>query len=284
MTADPAAAQREQARDWGRTRLAASPWASVEHRLTLLLVDPPTDEWASPVPLCALWLAVDGPEVPALPSELREPLLRDGSVHEPTPADVLGAESTASPSTRISVFRLDRLEGLIAGVGVRSLEARWSVRHGTAIHDPLRRHEAMSGAAARLPEGGMERAVRPLFVQACLTLAAVQALDPARAAGAVVALGEAAAAVTRLACVIEEGSHPPAQWLLPAARTTELGARLASWLDDIGPALGGEQPAAARVIDGCAGIRRAVEAAVRPEFSRAAWFQSPDTWALRPPR
>jgi hypothetical protein len=85
--------------------------------------------------------------------------------------------------------------------------------------------------------------------------------------------------------VIEEGSHPPAQWLLPAARTTELGARLASWLDDLGPTLGGEHPAAAsRVIDGCAGIRRAVEAAVRPEFSRAAWFQSPETWALRPPR
>lgn len=279
MTADPAAALREQARDLGRTRLATPPWAALEHRLTLLLIDPPVDPWVSPASPSTLWLTVDRAEVRTLAPELREPLLRDGSIHESTPA-VLG-----SRQGRISIFTLDRLEGLIAGVGGRSLEARWAVRHGEPVHDPLRRHAALSDAAARLPEDGLERAVRPLFVQAYRALTAIEALDHERVTEGVAALGEAAAALTRLACVLDEGSHPSAQWLLPAARTTELGQRLATWLDDIAPALGGEQPAAARrVIDGCAAVRRAVESAVRPEFSRAAWFQSPEMWALQPRR
>lgn len=279
MTADPAAALREQARDWGRARLATSPWAPLELRLTLLLIDPPVEQWVPPSSSSTLWLAVDGAEVRELPAELREPLLRDGSVHESTPA-VLGSQDG-----RISIFTLDRLEGLIAGVGGRSLEARWSIRHGEPIHDPLRRHAALSSAAARLPEDGLERAVRPLFVQACGALAAIEALSRERVTDGLAALGEGAAALTRLACVLDEGAHPPAQWLLPAARETELGQRLATWLDDIAPALSGEHPtAASRVIDGCADVRRAIDSAVRPQFSRADWFQSPETWALRPRR
>ncbi len=277
MTGDPAAALRVQARDWGRSRLATPAWADLEHRLTLLLVEPPTVEWAAVPSVFALWLIVEDSETRELPLELREPLRRDGVLLEQTPArDGVVAQLT--------VFTVDRLAGVLAGVGRRSLELRWSVRHAEPIHDALRRHEQLSAAAERLPEDAPERIVRPLYLQAHSSLEALRAVSTDHPAAGAVAAGEAAGALCRLASALEAGSYPPAQWLRPAAAETDLGKRMSSWLDDVERNSDQGAARAQRVINGCDGVWNAVQAAVRPLYGATEWFLAPAIWALRPPR
>lgn len=277
MTADPVAALRAQARDWGRSRLATPAWAELEHRLTLLLIEPPTVEWEARDPSgFALWLIVEGAEARSLPPELREPLIRDGMLLEQTPAHDAEAQLT--------VFVLDRLEAVLAGIGRRALELRWSVRHAEPVHDVLRRLERLSAAAERLPEDAPERIVRQLYLQAQSSLRALRAVNADQPAPGMIPAGEAAGALCRLACVLEEGNHPPAQWLLPAAAESELGKRMASWLADIARYGEDDRARAQRVINGCDGAWNAVQAVVRPLYGDTEWFLSPDVWALRPPR
>lgn len=271
MTIEPGAALRAQARDWGRSRLATPAWAPLEHGLTLLLIDPPTVEWVAPDPSAfALWLIVETSEARSLPLELREPLIRDGVLLDHDDEAVF------------TVFTVDRIEAVLAGIGRRALEMRWSIRHAEPVHDVLRRIETLGAAAERLPEDAPERIVRPLYLQAHSALRALRSIDVEQPGGGAIAVGEAAGAISRLACVLEEGNHPPAQWLFPTAVETELGQRMASWLSD--SARYSDEGAAQRTINGCEAAWHAVQAVVHPLYGSTAWFLSPDVWALRPPR
>ena len=268
MNDERTAALRERAREWGGARLESPPWDDLAGRLALLLVDPPLDRWASAGDAATLWLLLSAADARTLSAKQREPLLRDGRMHERASAD--GAPSIVSID--LIVFTVERLEETLDGVGRRSLEARWSVRHAASLEDPLRRHEPLAAAAARLPDDAPARIVRPLYAQARAALDALDRMARARMGEAVIAAGEAAGALSRLACVLEEGAHPPSQWLGPAARETELGRRIASWLDDLPRALGGDEAAARRVADGCEAVGATAEAALRPRFGTEGWF------------
>jgi hypothetical protein len=271
VTVEPEAALRAQARDWGRSRLASPAWVELEHRLTLLLIDPPTVEWVAPEPSAfALWLIVETSEARSLPLELQEPLIRDGVLFD------------HDDEAALSIFTVDRIEAVLAGISRRALEMRWSIRHAEPVHDVLRRIETLGAAAERLPEDAPERIVRPLYLQAHSSLRALRSVDVEQPGGGAVAAGEAAGALSRLACVLEEGNHPPAQWLLPAVAETDLGQRMASWLSD--SAHYSDEDSAKRMIDGCDAAWNAVQATVHPLYGSTAWFLSPDVWALRPPR
>jgi hypothetical protein len=275
VTAEPGAALRAQAREWGRSRLATPAWAELEHGTSLLLIDPPTVEWVAAEPAAfELWLIVELSEARFLPLELREPLIRDGVLLEQVPA--------GDAEARLTTFTADRLEAVLSGYGRRALEMRWSIRHSEPVHDVMRRGEALGAAAERLPEDAPERIVRPLYLQAHSSLHALSSVRPDDPAAGALAAGEAAVAIARLACVLDEGNHPPAQWLIPAAAETELGQRMAIWLTDA--TRYSEPEAAQRVINGCHGAWIAIQAVVHPLYGSTAWFLSPDVWALRPPR
>ncbi len=282
MTMDAAAADgttalREAARDWGRSQLEAPPWGELQGRLTLLLVDPPAVHWAAAELHATLWIVAEASEVRTLPDALRDPLTRDGSTHE-------RAHEAAALTVDLTVFTLERLEGVLSGAGRRSLETRWSVRHAEPVHDPLRRHERLSTAAQLLPDDAPRRIARTLYVDAHASITELSRLIPQRAEAAIIAAGEAAGAVARLACSLDEGFYPPAEWLLPAARETQLGRRVASWLDDLPRALGGDDAATRRVADGCDPVLRAVRDAVRVRMGADDWLWSPRASALRAPR
>ena len=266
MTDGTATAPLKRAHAWARSLLDAAPWTELTERLSLLLTAPPAVQWAagdeSAPP--AAWLIVDAATLRSSPPELRAPLLSDGAFVQ------------REPDGELTVFTLDALSRLLDGTTRRSLELRWTVRHAEPLHDPLRRHEELSAAAVRLPDDAYERIVRPLYLQAVSSLLALVRPDVAVA-------GEAAAALTRLACVLEDGIHPPPQWLMAAVAETELGARIGSWLDDLPRALGGDEVAGRRVVGGGEAVRRAVDAALRPHFGTARWFKEPDAYALRQP-
>ena len=259
------AALREQARARGSARLESPPWDEMAGRLTLLLVDPPVARWASAGDAATLWLLVSAADARTMPEQHREPLLRDGRMRERVAAD-------GSESIELVVFTVERVEQTLEGVGRRSLEARWSVRHAAPLADPLRRHEQLAAAAARLPDDAPTRIVRPLHAQARAAVDALRRMARERMSEAVIPAGEAAGALSRLACVLEDGSHPPAQWLRPAAGETDLGRRIASWLDDLPRALGGDEAATRRVADGCEAVLATAEAVLRPRFGTEPWF------------
>jgi hypothetical protein len=129
---------------------------------------------------------------------------------------------------------------------------------------------------------GLERVVRPLFVQGAVALSAL-ASSPITAPGATTVLlaGEAASALTRLACVLEEGSHPPPDWLVPAARETQLGRRMAAWLDDLGAAAAGDARAARWVRESGSGVLREAASALHAEFGGRDWLRDPEAHSLR---
>ncbi|MBM4415424.1 MAG: hypothetical protein FJ035_04030, partial [Chloroflexi bacterium] len=212
MTADGAGAALELARARTAQLLATPPWAAVAPRALVLLARPPRDPWAEPLGAPELWLVLDGAEARALPPATRGSLLEDGM-------QVLSEEPAERPDMATVLLTADGLGRLLDGVASRSLEVRWLVRHGELLHDPLRRYDRAAGAAARLPADGLERAARPLFLRATATLRALEALPPDRLRDtALLLIGEAAGAGARLACLLDEGAHPPAEWLLPAAR------------------------------------------------------------------
>lgn len=270
---------REQVSAQGRALLEAAPWEPVAGRTLLLLVRPPAVDWADAYGAPLLWAVLDNSEARALPMELRTPLLRQGGTLERIPGDA------GQLPLQLAIFTSEGIGRQIEGVTRRSLETRWAIRHAQALHDPLHRFEMLVGAAARLPATSLERIVRPLYIQAAQALEALAAapLDERPQTSMIVA-GEAAAAVCRLACVLEYGSHPPAEWLAPAARVTRLGQRVASWLDDLAPAIGGDERAARWIRDSGGGVLRELVAVLRAEFAGRDWLDDPLAQAIRPAR
>lgn len=260
---------RVPARAWVAAQLERAPWNEVAVRSTLLVASPPRASWmtadliedTTPV----AWLLIDRSDVRGLPSTQREPLAIHGVFVEETP------EGT------VVVLVAEAAELLIEGVSRRSLEVRWILAHAEALHDPLRRLETLWRALSALPVGGEERILRPLYLQASESLAAFPG-------GALPAFGELAAAVSRLACVLDSGLHPPVEWLATEARTTALGARLGGWLDDAAHAVGGDSDVLRRVMAARDGVVRMMSEPIKELLGAPDWLTAPRTFALRPPR
>jgi len=261
----------ERALAWAGLLSASAPWDEVAGRLTVLLTAPPLLPGITPH-RASCWLVLDPTEARILPDPWRS-ALGTGGVH------VARVQSADGLPASLAVLTEDAAARVLDGVTRRALEARWSVRHGRAVHDPLHRHEAMMLAAGRLPADRMESIVRPLFLQVVAGVRALAAAEPDPAG-----IGEAGAAVARLACVLEEGFHPPTEWLLPVARETRLGQRVGSWFTDLGPAMAGDERARRWVADAGDGVLRQLTEVLRAEFSGRAWLQDPESYSLRPPR
>lgn len=266
-------AARARARTAGLAMLAATPWSEVASRALLLLVRPPAVAWAEAA-APTLWLILDTVEARALPLAVREPLLADGVTR-----------SLAGEDVDLAVFTSEATGRTLEASTRHALEVRWALRHAEAVHDPLHRAPGLAAAAGRLPVEALERVVRPLYVQAVSALGALldEPADGPRDA-ALLLLAEAAAPLARLACVLEEGTHPPTEWLLPAARATRLGRRIAPWLDDVVPAVSGDTRAAQWTRESGAGVLREVAGALHAEFAGRDWLRDPETYALRPSR
>ncbi len=239
-----------------RALLEAPPWNDRPYVLTLLAVEPPEGAPAGPQ---RLWLVVDAADVRDLDADWREPLLR----HR--------LRRVRDELIETTVATTDGAEALLDGVSRRSLEVRWEFRHADPLHDPSGRAERLAAAARRLPEAALERLVRPLYLQAGRAL---EALERAHAASSepsqTMAGGEAASALTRLACILEEGAHPTLDWLDAAARQTGLGRRIAPWLDT-------RSPATSEAV-----LAEAAQA-LRAYFADREWLREPENYALRPP-
>jgi hypothetical protein len=277
--ADAVASLREQVAEAASALLATPAWEPVAPRTLLLLVRPPVAAWADTSGAPTLWAILDASEARALPADLRSPLVRDGAALSRLPSDA------GRPGIQLAVFTSEGIGRLLEGVTRRSLEARWSARHAEPLHDPLHRFELLVGAATRLPVEALERIARPLYIQAAQALEALGAAPiEERPETALILAGEAAAAVCRLACVLESGCHPPAEWLVPEARATHLGRRVGSWLDDLAPAVGGEERAARWIRDSGPGVLRELVAALRAEFAGRPWLDDPLTQSIRPSR
>lgn len=239
-----------------RALLEAPPWNDRPYVLTLLAVEPPEGAPAGPR---RLWLVVDAADVRDLDAEWREPLLR----HRLRRAGDELFETT--------VVTTDGIEALLDGVSRRSLEVRWEFRHADPLHDPSGRAERLAAAARRLPGDALERLARPLYLQAGRALEALaRAHAASNDASEALAGGEAASALTRLACILEEGAHPTADWLDAAARQTGLGRRIAPWLDARAPATS-------------AAVFAEAATALRAYFADREWLREPEIYALRPP-
>lgn len=268
---------RERARARGLSLLECEPWATVADRASLLLLDPPNVEWAIETEPATLWLIVERELVRHLPNGSRDALHRERVLIEEHrgPAEV---------AVDLVVFTVEGVTDLIEGISRRSLEARWGVRHAEPLRDKMRRQEQLASAAENLPDGALERIIRPLYLQSVAATAALGAVAPGDAASLLAAAGEAAGSLARLACVIEAGSHPPPRHLLLAARETALGRRLVTWLDDLAPLLGGDGAAGRRI----AGSRdQVIEETTRllgPQFRDRPWLKDPASYALRSSR
>ncbi|MYA19163.1 MAG: hypothetical protein F4Z25_02600 [Chloroflexi bacterium] len=239
-----------------RALLEAPPWNDRTYGLTLLAVEAPEGAPAGPQ---RLWLILDASDVRDLDEEWREPLLR----HR--------LRRSGDEAIETTVATTDGVEALLEGVSRRSLEVRWELLHAHPLHDPSGRGEQLAAAARRLPGEALERLVRPLYLQAGRALEALRRThDASSEPAAAIAAGEAASALTRLACILEEGAHPTADWLDAAARETALGRRIAPWLD-------ARSPAAADAVLGEAGQ------ALRAYFAGREWLREPEIYALRPP-
>lgn len=278
MTTGEAADGRTQIVDAGRALLEAGPWDEVASRGLLVLVRPPVLEWAVTNAPPLLWLILDGTEARALGPELRNPLVRDGST-------LVHVRATATtPELQLAVLTSEAIARHLEGVTRRSLEMKWLARHGQSLHDPLHRFDSLRGMAARLPVDALERVARPLYVQAAQALEALAGTPPAAEGaddGAVLPAVEAMSALCRLACVLDDGSHPPAEWLLASARETALGKRLSSWLDDVPRAVAGEARAARWIRDSGGGVLREATAALRAEFAGRDWLDDPIAQTIR---
>jgi len=278
MADDPTAALREQARERGRRILAHAPFDAFADRATLLLTAPPDGVELPFAPgTIALWLILEPAAARALPDPHRSALIGRGSyVAYERPRD-------AALSPLELTITLDPIPVLEA-INRRALEARWTVRHAEPLHDRLGRHPQLVAAASLYPEDGPERVVRGLWLQAVAAVRAIWVVGRAPAAAALPAAGEASAALARLACAYDEGDHPTVDLLLPVARQTRIGRRLASWLDDLGAAVAGDAPATRRVAAAAEQVLREVAAVLGELYRDRPWLREPEAYALRAPR
>ncbi|MDA0270052.1 MAG: hypothetical protein O2798_05105 [Chloroflexi bacterium] len=278
MTDSPADALRLQAREWGESLLAGPKWSPVADRVTLLLVDPPAGIEDVPVPATAgLWLTIDVPTARSLPNEYRTALTSDQPLHERHRA------TATTPAVTLTLLTDDGLHRLLEGVSRASIEARWQARHAEMLNDRLRRQDQFALRAGMFPAEAPERIVRTLWLE---LVAAARGLDivvsaPAQALGA---LGEASAAVCRIACVLDGGAYPPAAYLRAASRDSRIGRRLAAWLDDFIPAASGDEAAGRRVLGSRDQAVEEVRAVLAEQYRDRPWLRTPEAFSFRAPR
>jgi len=265
---------RELALARGRALAAGRPWSEVTNRLTVLLTSPPLGDWR-PARAASFWIIVDDTEVRALPEPWRGALAASGIhvEHRRTDAALAGAPLTLTVSSAEAALRS------MDAATRRGMEVRWLVRQAQSLHDPLGRLEMLTLAARRAPAEMLERVLRPLYLQAVGSIRGLAAARPDA-----VGIGEAAGVVARIACVVEAGNHPPAEWLLEAAAATTLGQRLHSWLDDIPAAAAGDTRALRWVAESGDGVLRELHEALRVHVAERDWFLDPESTIARPPR
>lgn len=260
--AQPPAAER------GFALLDEPPWYEFTRDLTLLLVRPPRAEWADGALAAevtpAYWLVLDAADARSLPDPWLGALMRDG-LHRLREADY-----------ELVALTSEGCAALLDATTRRPLEARWTLRHAHALHDPRGRYDAIASAAGRFEVHALERAARALYLQVFAALDALGHSGPRT----LIPTGEAAGAVARLACLLDEGCYPPAEWLYHAARATERSRWLRPWLDG----LGGDEAARERAASAAPDVLRELTAALRTYFSGRPWLQDPERFALRAPR
>ncbi|MYE33096.1 MAG: hypothetical protein F4X80_10710 [Chloroflexi bacterium] len=250
------------------TLLDEPPWDELERDLTLLLVRPPLADWVDTSTAAeldpAFWLILDAADARTLLEPWLSPLMRDG------------LRRVRDDGGELTVLTVEACAALLEASTRRAFETRWTLRHAEVLHDPRGRHEGLATAAARLEVDALERSARALYLQAFAGLDALQHAggDP------LIAAGEAAGAVTRLACLLDEGCYPPTEWLYPAARATQRSRWLRPWLDS----LTGDEDARGRAAQAAPDVLRELASGLRAQFSNRPWLQDPERFALRAPR
>ena len=276
MTDDPSGALREQAREWGRSLVAAAPWAEVAERVTLMVTAPPTGLEAAPHSV-SLWLAIDALTARSLAPEYRT-LAADEVRTERRRA------TATSPALTLTFSTDQALDRLLQSLTRRAMEARWQVRHSEVVTDRLHRAENFALRAGMLPDDGPERITRGLWVEASAAARAFPAIAGERGIDALPAAGELMAALCRISCFVDDGAYPASEWLLPAARPTRIGKRISSWLDGIAPAIGGDDATSRRVASSTDQVLAEVQAVLAERYRGRPWLLDPEAFTLRTPR
>jgi hypothetical protein len=119
--------------------------------------------------------------------------------------------------------------------------------------------------------------LRPLYLQ-------LHEAASALATGGAAAAGEASAAACRLVSLFDGGLHAPVAWLEADARATELGTRLASWLDNLRAAAAGDEAARRRAEGATELVLRTLAEPIRQRLGAVPWLSDPTAYVLRPPR
>lgn len=278
----PPLTMSDRAREWGRALLAVAPWEAVADRVTLIVLAPPAGIEDLPDPLRArLLLTIDRAATPSLPPELGRPLHQGEATVRQHHARA-GDEGSLDAS--LAVISDEGLHRLLQGLTRTAMELRWQLRHAETVADRMHRLEQYQVRAGMLPADGLERIIRALWVEATL---AVRGLDPARsdrASDALPAAGEAAAALSRIACAWEEAAYPPVEYLRLVAGETRIGRRIGPWLDDFTLAVGGDEAAARRTLSSREQALHEVRQVLAERFRNRPWLADPEAFALRAPR
>ena len=274
MTTDPVALH-ERAREWGRSLLLRAPWDEATERLSLLLVVPHS-EWPMMIgpDHATCWLLIDRASLSSLPEATRTPLLERGAVIEHHDA------SGTSPAVTLVLRTVEGVERSIEGVTRHDMETRWAVIRAEAISDRLKRHETLAAQARLLPPDGLERAIRALWLDASRASVALWPLEtsPADALGAA---GEMAMALTRLGCLLDEGAYPAVDELRAIGRSTRIGQRIKSWLDDVQLAVSGDATAARRVLNAASQVLVETRTILAERYRDRDWLRDPAAYEMR---
>ena len=225
-------------------------------------------------PHATLWMLIDRPSSGTLPDAFRQPLAARGVAVQRHPA------TPSTPEVELTVRTAESVARLAAGTTRRDLELRWTLMHAEPVADRLRRLEALAAEARRLPEEGLERATRGLWLDAH---AAARALWPLGTGPvhALAAAGELSSALLRLSCLMDEGAYPPAEQLRAQATDTRIGQRLGGWLDDLLAGVAGDAAAGRRAVNASLQVLEEVRIVLRERYSDREWLRSPTDYELR---
>ena len=274
MTTDPVALH-ERAREWGRSLLLRAPWDEATERLSLLLVVPHS-EWPMMIgpDRATFWLLIDRGSVSSLPESVRTPLMERGAIVQQH------AATTSSPAITVVVRTVEGVERSIEGVTRHDMETRWAVIRAEAISDRLKRQETLAAKARLLPPDGLERAIRALWLDASRAANALWPLEtsPADALGAA---GEMAMALSRLGCLLDEGAYPAVDELRAIGRSTRIGQRIKTWLDDVQIAVGGDSTAARRVLHAAPQVLEETRVILAERYRDRDWLRDPAAYEMR---